>query len=84
MHAIEFINTFYQAEHRWTPVSMEYYQWVEMDSYWVLLLNNILHRQDEAPMLCFEELKYGLNEQNLEPSDYDPCMFVSENFICLV
>ena len=54
-----------------------------MYSYEVLLLNKILHGQDEFPMLWFDKLKYRLEEQNFEPSYYDPCMFVSEKFIFL-
>ena len=76
MHVIDFMNTFYQAKQRWTPVYMACFHLDEMDSYEVLLLNKSLQGQDEAPMLLFEKLKYGLEEQNLEPSDYDPCMFV--------
>ena len=48
------------------------------------MLNTILHRQDEAPMLLFEKIKYRLEEKSFEPRDYDPCMFVSDKVICLV
>ena len=55
-----------------------------MDSYEVLMLNKSLYGEDEAPMLLFDKLNYGLYEQNFEPSYYDPCMFVSDKVVCIV
>ena len=55
-----------------------------MDSYEVMLLNNSLYGQDESSRLWFEKLKYGLEDQNFDPSDYDTCMFASEKVVCLV
>ena len=53
MHAIDFINTFYQNEQKGPPVYLSFYHGFEMGSYEVLLSNKSLHGQDEAPLLCF-------------------------------
>ena len=84
MHAIDFINTFSQAEQKGPPVYMAYPPGIEMYSYEVMMLKKSLHRQDEAPILWFEKLKFGLEDQNFEPIDYDPCMFVHDKVVCLV
>ena len=41
------------------------FQLVEMDSYDVLLINKSIYGQDEVPMLLFDKIKYGLEENTL-------------------
>ena len=43
-----------------------------------------INQQTDSSRFWFEKLKYGLEEHIFEPSDYDPCMFVYDKFICLV
>ena len=50
----------------------------------MLLFNNILYVQDESSRFWFEKLKYGLEDQHFETSDYDTYMFIYDKVICLV
>ena len=48
MHVIDFIDTFFRAEQNGPPVYMVCFQWVEMDSYEVLLINNNIQGMIES------------------------------------
>ena len=57
---------------------------VGMNSYEVLLLKKILCGQAETPMIWFEKLQAGLEENIFESSSSDPCMLISNKVIYLV
>ena len=57
---------------------------VEIDSYEVLMLNKILHGQADSSRFWFDKINYRLEDQNFEPSDYVPCMFIYDKVIFLV
>ena len=83
-HVIDFSNDFSQTEQKGPPVYMEFRTGVGMNSYEVVILKKLLYGQTEVPRIWFEKLKAGLEDQNFEPIDSDPCRFISDKFICLV
>ena len=48
------------------------------------MLNKKPHGNNDAPILWFEKIKYGLEDQNLDPRNYDASTLVSDRFICLL
>ena len=50
----------------------------------VLKLNRSLYGLSQSPRNFFEHLKGNLNKSGFQQSNCDPCLFISNNVICLV
>jgi hypothetical protein len=50
----------------------------------VLRLKKSVYGLSQAPLTWFNKLKGGLLERGFRPSTLDPCLFISDNVICLV
>jgi hypothetical protein len=50
----------------------------------VLKLKQSLYGQKDAPWMFFKYLKENLLKCNYKQSEFDPCLFISDNVICLV
>ena len=85
--SVDFSNAFAQAD---IPNDSEVYIEVPKDfesveeKDIVLRLHKALYGQAEAPRLWYEKLKAGLEKRGIKATIADPCLFISENIICIV
>ena len=49
-----------------------------------MLLNKILYNQAGVHTIWFKKLNTGSEYRHFDPSDYDPCLFISNKVVYLV
>ena len=80
----DFSNAFAQAEMKGDPVYISLPPRVPgFPQDHVLKLNKSLYGQADAPRMCYDKLRAGLEARNFTACKADPCLFISKKVICI-
>ena len=81
---VDYNNAFVQAELKpGEEVYMEFPRGHKQEGK-VLKLTKSVYGLANAPLNWFKHLSEGLNECGLQPSSFDPCLFLSPKVLCVV